>query len=159
MDFPDDTGLVASWFLLRGLEVATAVCRDVSFSRSLPVSKNDPSGRGCHRSHSCICTRRHAPGCNRGHGSNLRQLPEPGPERTAGWPTEPALTVKGETVRTLTSCEKPPLWVRLWSAMAASCTQWQLIPATQRHDDMQVNLPLRTSGPLRPGRCVAPIVG
>ena len=33
IDFRDDTGLVASWFMLRGLEIATAVCEDVSFSR------------------------------------------------------------------------------------------------------------------------------
>ena len=50
---------VALWFLLRGIEVA-----NVRLVRlSLPVSKTDPSAKGCERSHVCICRPVHAPGC------------------------------------------------------------------------------------------------
>ena len=68
---PADTGIVAAWFLLRGLEISSVVCSDISFSREgrvkleLPVSKNDPSARGCSRTHCCICSRQHDPGCSR----------------------------------------------------------------------------------------------
>ncbi|CAE7632238.1 DD3-3 [Symbiodinium sp. CCMP2592] len=71
IEAPADTGIVAAWFLLRGLEISSVVCEDVSFSReglvklSLPVSKNDASARGCSRTHACICSRQHDPGCNR----------------------------------------------------------------------------------------------
>ena len=71
IEAPADTGIVASWFLLRGLEISAVVCEDVTFSREglvklqLPVSKADPTARGCNRSHAGICSRRHDPGCNR----------------------------------------------------------------------------------------------
>ncbi|CAE7265094.1 DNMT3A [Symbiodinium sp. CCMP2592] len=71
IDYPSDTGLVAAWFLLRGLEISSVLCEDVSFSRegivrlNLPISKTDPTARGCHRSHACICSRTHDPGCGR----------------------------------------------------------------------------------------------
>ena len=71
IEAPADTGIVASWFLLRGLEISSVVCEDIAFARDglvklhLPVSKVDPTARGCHRSHACICERRHDPGCYR----------------------------------------------------------------------------------------------
>ena len=71
IEAPADTGIVASWFLLRGLEISSVVCEDIAFARDglvklhLPVSKVDPTARGCHRSHACICERRHDPGCSR----------------------------------------------------------------------------------------------
>ena len=61
---------VALWFLLRGIEIANVKCKDVSFVRnlrqvklSLPVSKTDPSARGCTRVHSCICKPAHERSC------------------------------------------------------------------------------------------------
>ena len=70
MDFPADTGLVDLGFCSEAwkwqqLSVGMYPFRVTEVKFSLPVSKNDPSGRGCHRSHSCICTRRHDPGCDR----------------------------------------------------------------------------------------------
>ncbi|CAE7040700.1 ftsH [Symbiodinium sp. CCMP2592] len=71
IEAPADTGIVAAWFLLRGLEISSVVCEDVSFSKeglvklSLPVSKNDAAARGCSRTHACICSRQHDPGCNK----------------------------------------------------------------------------------------------
>ena len=71
IEAPADTGIVASWFLLRGLEISSVVCEDIAFARDglvklhLPVSKVDPTARGCHRSHACICERQHDPGCSR----------------------------------------------------------------------------------------------
>ena len=66
---PADTVGLAAWFLLRGLEMATVRCEDVALTRSgevrlhLPVPKTDPSAKGCHRSHICLCDRRHDPDC------------------------------------------------------------------------------------------------
>ena len=50
IEAPADTGIVAAWCLVK-LE--------------LPISKNDPTATGCHRTHACICLRRHDPGCSR----------------------------------------------------------------------------------------------
>ena len=67
--FPGDAVIVASWFLLRGVEMANLRCEHVSFTRAgevklyLPISKTDPTARGCHRSHMCICSRQHSPTC------------------------------------------------------------------------------------------------
>ena len=61
---------VALWFLLRGIEIANVKCKDVSFVRNLrqvklalPVSKTDPSARGCTRVHACICKPAHDRSC------------------------------------------------------------------------------------------------
>ena len=64
---------VATWFLLRGIEVANVRCTDLHLNRgerlvrlSLPVSKTDPAAKGCERSHVCICKPVHDPGCRSG---------------------------------------------------------------------------------------------
>ena len=51
--------VTASWFLLRGIELANVQCQDVSFNRErrevslkLPVSKTDVQAKGCVRTHS-----------------------------------------------------------------------------------------------------------
>eukprot|EP00439_Symbiodinium_sp_Y106_P052492 s2729_g7.t1 len=71
---PFVTALTAVWFLLRGIEIANVVGNDVRFNKGnrsvtvrLPVSKTvaktDTEGKGCERTHVCICSPRHDPGC------------------------------------------------------------------------------------------------
>ena len=67
---PFVTALTAVWFLLRGIEIANVVGNDVRFNKGnrsvtvrLPVSKTDTEGKGCERTHICICSPRHDPGC------------------------------------------------------------------------------------------------
>ena len=67
---PFVTALTAVWFLLRGIEIANVVGNDVRFNKAnrsvtvrLPVSKTDTEGKGCERTHICICSPRHVPGC------------------------------------------------------------------------------------------------
>ena len=70
ISFPSQACVTASWFMLRGIELANVQGRDVTFrkanrevSLSLPVSKTDPEGRGCSRVHRCICSLRHEASC------------------------------------------------------------------------------------------------
>ena len=67
---PAETATAASWFLLRGVEIANVTCADVSFHKErravnlrLPVSKTDVEAKGCERTHVCICNPVHAAGC------------------------------------------------------------------------------------------------
>ena len=55
--------VLATWFLLRGLEIASAKLQDWTFDDTrkclhwdLPISKTDTEGRGATRTHFCSCT-------------------------------------------------------------------------------------------------------
>ena len=69
----------ATWFLLRGIELAAVQCQDVHFNKTLrevrlclPVSKQDQSAKGCNRAHRCICLLQHDTGCKaQGSSSEL----------------------------------------------------------------------------------------
>ena len=68
---PYVTALTAVWFLLRGIEIANVFGSDVKFNKAnrsvtvrLPVSKTDTEGKGCERTHVCICSPRHRPSCS-----------------------------------------------------------------------------------------------
>ncbi|CAE7259953.1 ftsH [Symbiodinium sp. CCMP2592] len=70
LEEPDTTAITATWFLLRGIEIANVVGSDVRFNRQersvtvrLPVSKTDLEGKGCERKHFCICRPSHESGC------------------------------------------------------------------------------------------------
>ena len=67
---PKETLIAATWFLLRGLEIASARCADLALFRAkrearlrLPVSKTDVTAKGCERTHACICNLVHEPTC------------------------------------------------------------------------------------------------
>ena len=70
LPYPAETVVAASWFLLRGIEIANVTCADVTFRKErravvvrLPVSKTDVEAKGCERTHVCICNPVHVPGC------------------------------------------------------------------------------------------------
>jgi hypothetical protein len=71
---PKDVGILASWFALRELEVASCLVKDVTINHTetgcgivtlhLSTQKNDSESRGCYRSHGCA-------GCLPGAGNPL----------------------------------------------------------------------------------------
>ena len=60
--FATNMVVLACWFMLRGLEIASAILEDVTFDHNakvvtwkLPVHKTDTTGKGTRRSHKCLC--------------------------------------------------------------------------------------------------------
>ena len=70
VDEPAATSISATWFLLRGIEVANVKGADIRFNREersitvrLPASKTDLEGKGCFRKHVCVCRPVHEHNC------------------------------------------------------------------------------------------------